>query len=215
MPERKAIDIALSLAKLLKAFRTRGHYAANIDPLRYIQATGTECRSWQLATGHAGGTKAPDVVQFLKRDGQLELGVFGLQGLFCSLSLTLILFLFFSSCSFSISLSIFLTFLFIICLDINPFEDYYLGGAVRVRNKTSWSVHALVNSLRDSYCGNVGVEYTHIENADEVDKNQSLFGAYLFFLSSPFRWLGWSRKSRMSLDQSSGMASIQRNSWKV
>jgi 2-oxoglutarate dehydrogenase E1 component len=122
----RAVDISLSFAKMLRAFRTRGHFASNIDPLQKIGATGAECRSWWLSAKHS-----PDVVRFLKKDGNVDLSVFGLQ-------------------------------------DIDMHQEHYLGSEVKVMNKSYWSLTDLVSSLRDSYCGNVGIEYTHIENSEEV-----------------------------------------------
>ena len=50
---KKELDTALSMARMLKAFRTRGHFAAKIDPLEEVMQSefplsedGEEGRQW-------------------------------------------------------------------------------------------------------------------------------------------------------------------------
>ena len=52
--------------------------------------------------------------------------------------------------------------------DVDPNQLVYLGDRLRVQNHEYWSLHGLISNLRKTYCGSVGIEYTHIENADEV-----------------------------------------------
>ena len=68
--EKRELDTALAMARMLKAFRTRGHFAAKIDPLDDIMQSefpnsdkeGEEGRQWLQDR-----TKPPDVVRLLRR----------------------------------------------------------------------------------------------------------------------------------------------------
>jgi len=123
-----SVDVSLKLARILRAFRRRGHFAANLDPLKYLEVAGNERRTWWNSDEHK-----PDVEKFLnpKNSSKFDLDVFGLSG-----------------------------------VDLN--KEYFLGDEVRVHNKPYWSINSLVSSLKDAYCGSVGIEYSHLESDDQL-----------------------------------------------
>lgn len=53
-------------------------------------------------------------------------------------------------------------------LDHLPLDKpFYLGGEVRKKGKVDWTITELIEFMKDCYCGNVGIEIQHIENAAE------------------------------------------------
>ena len=68
-------------------------------------------------------------------------------------------------------------------------EPYYLGGEIRNADKVEWTIKELIHHMNDCYCGNVGVEIQHMENAKERLWLQELvegeFGSKKWNLSSP------------------------------
>lgn len=68
-------------------------------------------------------------------------------------------------------------------------EPFYLGGEIRNKDKVDWTITELIEFMNDCYCGNVGVEIQHIENAMErnwlQEKVEGEFGFNKWSLSSP------------------------------
>jgi 2-oxoglutarate dehydrogenase E1 component len=66
---------------------------------------------------------------------------------------------------------------------------FYLGGEIRKKDKVDWTITELITFMNDCYCGNVGVEIQHIENANErtwlQEKVESDYGFHKWNLSSP------------------------------
>ena len=71
------IDISLNLANILRAFRTRGHLAAQIDPLSYMEADKKENRTWRF---HVNKKNKVDIVQLISKS-EFDLDVFGLENI--------------------------------------------------------------------------------------------------------------------------------------
>jgi 2-oxoglutarate dehydrogenase E1 component len=75
-------------------------------------------------------------------------------------------------------------------LDHLPLDQpYYLGGEIRKKDKVDWTIKELIDFMNDCYCGNVGVEIQHIENAKErtwlQERVEGEFGGSKWNLSSP------------------------------
>jgi 2-oxoglutarate dehydrogenase E1 component len=68
-------------------------------------------------------------------------------------------------------------------------KPFYLGGEIRKKDKVDWTITELIHFMNDCYCGNVGVEIQHIENAKErtwlQERVEGEFGFSQWNLSSP------------------------------
>lgn len=68
-------------------------------------------------------------------------------------------------------------------------KPYYLGGEVRKKDKVDWTIVELIEFMNDCYCGNVGVEIQHIENAKErtwlQERVEGEYGFCKWNMSSP------------------------------
>lgn len=68
-------------------------------------------------------------------------------------------------------------------------KSYYLGGEIRKKDKVNWTITELIDFMNDCYCGNVGVEIQHIENATErnwlQERVEGEFGFHKWNISSP------------------------------
>lgn len=68
-------------------------------------------------------------------------------------------------------------------------KAYYLGGEIRNKDKVDWTITELINFMNDCYCGNVGIEIQHIENAKErtwlQERVEGEFGFNKWSISSP------------------------------
>ena len=70
------------MAEMIKAFRTRGHFAANIDPLQNIdeESLDDDLRNVrQTRTLWYDLPNVPDVVKLLRSDGNLDLSAFRME----------------------------------------------------------------------------------------------------------------------------------------
>jgi len=136
----------------------RGHFAARLDPLQYLEHAGNERRTWWKSED-----TIPDVEKLLRRSSkrsESDLNVFGLG-------------------------------------NADPNKQYYLGSEVKVKNKPYWTISSLIESLEQAYCSHVGVEYSHIENDEELFWLESkIEGEY-----GPSNWNVVSREEKLaSLD---------------
>lgn len=122
-------EISLRLLRLIQAFRSRGHFAASLDPLmssNTSQATQVQRKAaWLPEDPYLH----PDIVKLLRNYPELDLTPFGLQR---------------------------------IPLD----EKFYVGPELRgPMTQTHYSISEIVQFMKKVYCGNVGVEISHIENS--------------------------------------------------
>ena len=112
----------IKIYKLIQAFRSRGHFAATLDPLR--RPTGL---SW-LSSDES---KHPDIVRLLKQyPSSLDLKPFDLQ-------------------------------------DISLDAKFDICNEIKSDGNRLWNIKELVGFLSTLYCGNVGVEFSHIESEKE------------------------------------------------
>ena len=80
--QKRAIDISLSMARMIKAFRTRGHFAARIDPLQNIDEESLDDdlkNIRETRTLWYDLPYIPDVVKLLRINDHPDLSAFGME----------------------------------------------------------------------------------------------------------------------------------------
>jgi len=131
----------IKLLKLVNAFRIRGHFAANLDPLG---AYRRESKSRWLPDDPKD---YPDIVKLVRgnESSKRDLSPFGLD-------------------------------------DVSQTKKYFVGDIFHTRGSEESSSYldltTLIQKLSKSYCGNVGVEFSHIEKEKQrlwlIDKIENV-----------------------------------------
>lgn len=128
------------IAKLIESFRSRGHFAASLDPLS-VQSNST-LRNGELNESRMGSwlsndrTSHPDVVRLLRNyPASLDLSIFGLE-------------------EYSLDEPLYL-------------GDEMSHFPCDKKSSQYWSIRELVTVLKNTYCGTYGMEYTHLADDEQ------------------------------------------------
>ena len=146
----EATEISLRMLRLIQAFRFRGHFAANLDPLAEpSRRMGIERKiSWLPDDPDL----YPDTVKLLKNFPVLDLRPFKLESVD-------------PDTPYFIGDELYLA----------PHDE---AATPEHQTRFYYSINELVHMLRRTYCSNVGVEVIHIENMTHQRWLLQQFGAY-------------------------------------
>jgi 2-oxoglutarate dehydrogenase complex dehydrogenase (E1) component-like enzyme len=157
----KDIEISLKLSKVIRAFRTRGHFSAKLNPLAYLEKEKIDSSKNLLCWNYdTADNTLPNLIEMLSRNEKkyIDLAAFNIQN-----------------------------------IDIDKL--YYLGDEIKVKDKSYWTIKELLTSLKDTYCGSVGIEYTHIENDEELSWLESKIEGYY----GPRKWSSLPKEEKKSI----------------